>query len=75
MSLSLLFYLKGEVMIKDAVDVYSEVLYYDMDTDITTVFSVVLLKSGWTIGVLTRVDRYLKITDFKIVSPSDDTCH
>jgi hypothetical protein len=59
---------------EDAVlDTKSEVLYYDMDTDVVTVFSVLTMKSGWVIGVLTRVDKEMNIIDFKISSPSTGT--
>ena len=57
----------------DVLDTRSEVLYYDMDTDVVTVFSVLTMKSGWVIGVLTRVDKEMNIIDFKISSPSTGT--
>lgn len=62
------------MIMEDAVlDTKSEVLYYDMDTDVVTVFSVLTMKSGWVIGVLTRVDKEMNIIDFKISSPSTGT--
>lgn len=57
----------------DVLDTRSEVLYYDVDTDVVTVFSVLTMKSGWIIGVLTRVDKEMNIIDFKISSPSTGT--
>ena len=61
------------IMEDDVLDTRSEVLYYDMDTDVVTVFSVLTMKSGWIIGVLTRVDKEMNIIDFKISSPSTGT--
>ena len=61
------------IMEDDVLDTRSEVLYYDMDTDVVTVFSVLTMKSGWVIGVLTRVDKEMNIIDFKISSPSTGT--
>lgn len=61
------------IMEDDVLDTKSEVLYYDMDTDVVTVFSVLTMKSGWIIGVLTRVDKEMNIIDFKISSPSTGT--
>lgn len=61
------------IMEDDVLDTKSEVLYYDMDTDVVTVFSVLTMKSGWMIGVLTRVDKEMNIIDFKISSPSTGT--
>ena len=58
------------IMEDDVLDTRSEVLYYDMDADVVTVFSVLTMKSGWIIGVLTRVDKEMNIIDFKISSPS-----
>lgn len=61
------------IMEDDVLGTKSEVLYYDMDTDVVTVFSVLTMKSGWIIGVLTRVDKDMNIIDFKISSPSTGT--
>lgn len=61
------------IMEDDVLGTKSEVLYYDMDTDVVTVFSVLTMKSGWIIGVLTRVDKEMNIIDFKISSPSTGT--
>ena len=61
------------IMEDDVVSTASEVLYYDMETDVVTVFSVLTMKSGWLIGVLTRVDKEMNIIDFKISSPSTGT--
>ena len=57
------------------VDVESEMLYYDVQGDVVTMFSIITYLSGWKLGLISRVAVSGEVLDFKFITQGNTTIH